>query len=523
MKRRDFVTAVTLGLATGSPRFAKNESTDSNEANFMGHGDPPSVPSSLVFATAGEAAAAIRNKQISSVELVQLTFDRIERHNPRINAFAYLLHEDALAAASRADESQSLGKLQGPLHGVPVHVKESFAVAGYPCTWGLPEYKATKAPSNSDAVARLLGAGAVLIGATNVPVGLSDYQSYNEIYGVTNNPWDVKRSPGGSSGGSAAALAAGLGYLSVGSDIGGSIRLPAHFCGIYGHKPTLDLVSMQGHLPGGGRENPGFSTLLSVAGPLARSADDLLTGLRILGGPTDYAAKAWKWDLPASRRDTLRGFRVGYVLDDPYCPVTPETKASMEKAIQALEKAGAKLKAGWPADFKLSELQECYSFHLNAFLYSIEEERDRETIRKEAAKHGEAVPGLASFAEWQKQNLRRLEYRAQWQKTFDDIDVFISPVAFTTAFKRDLSEPIGKRKIKTSQGPRDYWDLGRWIGPAVLTGCPATVAPIGMAGERTPIGIQIMGPFWEDATPITFAKLLGEQIGGFVPPAGYST
>jgi amidase len=379
-----------------------------------------------------------------------------------------------------------------------------------------------KAPGNSDAVARLVGAGAVLIGATNVPVGLSDYQSYNKIYGVTNNPWDVKRTPGGSSGGSAAALAAGFGYLSIGSDIGGSLRVPAHFCGIYGHKPTLDLVSMQGHLPGGGRENPGFSTLLAVAGPLARSADDLLTGLRILGGPTDYRAKAWKWELPAPRHDTLRGFRVGYVLDDPFCPVTPETKASMEKTIQALEKAGAKLKAGWPADFKLPELQACYLFHLNAFLYSIEREEDRETTRKEGAKNGEAVPALASFAEWQKQNFRRLAYRAQWQKSFDDVDVFVSPVAFTTAFEHDPSEPIGQRKIRTSQGPRDYLDLNRWIGPAVLTGCPATVAPIGITTERMPIGIQIMGPYWEDATPITFAKLLAQQIGGFVPPAGYS-
>ncbi len=179
-----------------------------------------------------------------------------------------------------------------------------------------------------------------------MPVNLGDWQSYNSIYGQTNNPWDLKRTPGGSSGGSAAALAAGLGYLSVGSDIGGSIRVPAHFCGIFGHKPTLDLVSMEGHLPGGARGAPGFSTLLAVAGPLARSASDLMAALKVIGGPVGWDAKAWKWTVPEPRGRSLKDFRVGYVIDDPIAPPTAEEKALLEKTIALLERAGAQLKPG---------------------------------------------------------------------------------------------------------------------------------------------------------------------------------
>ena len=527
MNRRDFVSTMSLGLVAGLPVFTENGLAD------VGVGSPNAnvtAPTSsratsptgrLEFASALEAAEAIRKKHISSFELTQQTFARIDEYNPRLNAFTYQLGEEALARAKHADEVQASGKSLGSLHGVPVHVKESYGVAGHPCTWGIPALKDSKAPSNSEVVARLLSAGAVLIGATNVPIGLGDCQSYNQIYGTTNNPWDVKRTPGGSSGGSAAALAAGLGYLSVGSDIGGSIRTPAHFCGVYGHKPSLDLVNMQGHLPGGQHQDPGFSTLLAVGGPLARSAEDLLAALRVLGGPADYSAKAWKWELPAARHESLREFRVGYALDDPYCTVTPETKAVLENTIQKLERAGATLKRGWPAGVKIEELNQNYRFNLDAFIFSVETPEQQEAERKEAAASGKVMPGLVSFADWQQQNFRRLRYRAQWQSYFDEVDVFLSPVAFTTAFQHDHTEPHDKRKIATVHGPRDYDDMGRWIAHATLTGCPATIAPVGRGEGGLPVGLQIMGPYWEDATPIIFAKLLAQLLGGFVAPPGY--
>jgi amidase len=526
MNRRDFLATVPLALAASTlpasemfsaPAAAKHDAGEQNSA--------PSAPHELDFATALQAAEAIRTKRVSSVELTERMFARIDRYNPQLNVFAYQLREDALAQAKKADAALAAGRSQGVFHGVPITVKESFAVAGHPCTWGLPQLRDSKAPQNSAVVNRLLSeAGAVLLGATNVPVGLADWQSYNPIYGQTNNPWDVKRSPGGSSGGSAAGLAAGLGYLSVGSDIGGSIRVPAHFCGIFGHKPTLDLVSLQGHLPGGNPAPPDFTTLLAVAGPLARSAGDLLAALKVLGGPTDWDAKAWKWQMPEPRARSLKDFRVGYVIDDPIAPPTPEVKALLENVIDRLGRAGAKMKPGWPEGPKPAELLANYRFLLEAFLYSTappeEQERERKAFPDAlAAKNSGA---LSSFADWQQQNFHRLAYRAQWQAYFNQVDVFLSPVAFTTAFPHDHSEPQDQRTIATSGGPRHYMDMLNWIAPATLTGCPATVAPVGRTPQGLPVGIQIMGPFWEDATPITFADLLAKELGGFTAPPGYS-
>jgi amidase len=479
----------------------------------------------LDFASALQAAEAIRKKQVSSVELTRHLFERIERYNPAINAFAYQLKEDALVRAKKADEALSRQESLGVFHGVPVNVKESFAVAGHPCTWGIPAFKDSKAPRNAAAVDRLLGAGAVLMGATNVPVSLADWQSYNPMYGTTNNPWDLKRTPGGSSGGSAAALAAGLGYLSVGSDIGGSIRVPSHFCGIYGHKPTLDLVSQRGHQPGGGPTAPGFSTLLAVAGPMARSANDLLTALKVLGGPEGWDAKAWKWELPPARGQSLKEFRVGYVLDDSIAPTTPEVRQVLEKAVESLGRAGAKMKPGWPAGFQPSALLDTYRYLLFAFEISMSPpEGQQEQKRKfEKISGPAAAEALASFPHWQGENLRRLRFRAQWQSYFNEVDVFLSPVTFTAAFLQDQGEPQEERLIATADGPRKYMDGLNWISPATLTGCPATVAPVGRTETGLPVGIQIMGPYWEDATTITFADLLGREMGGFAPPPGYDS
>jgi amidase len=526
MNRRDFLTTVPLAVAATTIPF-KEVFPFSSSAHIEPAADmSPLAPGELDFATALQAAEAIRSGKISSVELTQRMFARIDRYNPQLNAFAYQLRDDALAQAKRADQAPARSKSRpalGAFHGVPITVKESFAVEGHPCTWGIPALKDSKAPKNSEVVSRLLGEGAVLLGATNVPLNLEDWQSYNAIYGQTNNPWDVKRTPGGSSGGSAAALAAGLGYLSVGSDIGGSLRVPAHFCGIFSHKPTLDLVSLEGHLPGGNPGVPDFSTLLAVAGPLARSAGDLLAALKVIGGPTGWDAKAWKWEMPEPRHRALKDFRVGFVIDDPFAPPTPEMKTVLESAIEELRRAGVNLKPGWPQGVQSAELLANYRFHLDAFLFSTSPPEEQERLRREfGSEFGSPNSGgAASFAYWQQQNFRRLAFRAQWQAYFDQVDVFLSPVTFTPAFPHDHSQPQEKRTIQTSTGPRHYTDLLNWISPATLTGCPATIAPVGRTKEGLPVGIQIMGPFWEDATPITFADLLSKETGGFTAPPDY--
>jgi len=517
--------------------------------------------SELAFLSALEAADLIRSRKISSLGLTRYMFDRIERYNPALNAFVYQLKDSALAQAQKADEAlarnQSTGPSPlgpfplGPFHGVPIQVKESYAVAGEPCTWGIPIFKGARPAQNSAAVDRLLGAGAILLGATNVPVNLSDWQSYNPIYGATNNPWDLTRTPGGSSGGAAAAVAAGLGYLTIGSDIGGSIRIPSHFCGIYGHKPTQDLISQRGHLPGGAVAPAGSSTMLAVAGPMARSAQDLLAALKVLGGPEGAEAKAWKWELPPPRRTRLRDFRVGYVLDDPVAPPAPDVRAVLENTIENLRRAGVQLKPGWPTGFELRPLLESYRHLLYAIFISRSPEPVKQSLRAEYERSAgpEAAAKLSSLPDWQEQIMGRLQYRAVWQSYFNEVDVFLSPACFTAAFPHDHTEPQSARRIQTVAGPRSYPETLAWMGPASLTGCPATVAPIGRvpaassaprstadssAGSTSagsavpahaqaglPVGIQIMGPYWEDATPLAFADLLAREFGGFSPPPGY--
>jgi hypothetical protein len=295
------------------------------------------------YGSALDAGAAIRAKTISSVELTKHTLRRINAFQPRLNAWVYQLREEALAAAREADESLARNEATGVFHGVPINVKESFGVEGQPCTWGIPGLKRSRAPLHATAVRRLLNAGAILLGATNVPLYLMDSQAFNDIYGTSNNPWDLSRTPGGSSGGSAASLAAGMTFLSIGSDIGGSIRSPASFCGIYGHKPTLDIVPLTGHAPGGLRGSPGFSILLAVAGPVRVTEAFAITGL-------DLSLKIRRCP----------------------CPRKPGP----------FRRAGATLKQEWPSDFSLGELLDTYFSHLGAFDFSMTPPESRELVRE---------------------------------------------------------------------------------------------------------------------------------------------
>ncbi|MCC6363776.1 MAG: amidase [Bryobacterales bacterium] len=475
------------------------------------------------FDSALAAAAAIRSREISSLELTNHVLKRMDAFEPKLNAYVYQMRGEALAAAKAADEALAKGAPTGVFHGVPVNVKESFGVQGRPCTWGIPALRHSKAPANSTPVRRLLDTGSVLLGATNVPFLLMDGQAFNEIYGTSNNPWDLGRTPGGCSGGSAASLAAGMAFLSVGSDIGGSIRSPASFCGVYGHKPTLDIVDFKGHLPGGLQGTPGFSTLLAAAGPMARTAGDLDAALRMLAGPEPPDNKAFRWELPDPRHRSLREFRVGYLLEDATVPVSDETKAVLETAVRACEKAGASVKQGWPEGFHFSELLETYRFLLGAFDFSVTPPDRRQEAREALQSRPEIfVKGaLSSFVEWQARNFQRLGYRAQWENYFQSFDVFLLPTTFTTAFPHDHTHPDA-RVLHTPEGAGySFWNLVTYICPATLTGCPATTAPAGLSRSGLPVGLQIMGPYLEDATTMEFARLLALEIGRFQPPPGY--
>ena len=479
----------------------------------------------LDFASALDAAAAVRAGRISSLELTELAFRRLDRHNPKLNAVILRFREQALARARAADQALARKQSWGPFHGVPVTMKETFSMAGVPTTAGAEAYRDFRPKRNAEAVERLLGAGAVIIGKTNVPVFAADLQRYNPIYGTSNNPWDLARTPGGSTGGGAAALAAGIGYLTLGTDIGGSIRIPSHFCGIYGHKPTLGVVSLVGSVPPFADDPPPKFVELAVAGPMARSAADLRAALEAIGGPEGDEAKAYRWTMPAPRRTRLREFRVGCVLDDPVCPVGSDVRAVLEAAVEKIGRAGVKVERGWPAGVDFAAQLHTYIFLLYSAMYPRFAPEVQEALRAEYRrnpKNPAAAALVEPHARWAAETARRLAARAVWQQYFREHDVFLTPVAFVPAFAHDHSEPMESRRLDTPEGKRPYLDITPWIAPATLTGCPATVAPVGRTKAGLPVGLQIVGPYLEDATPIEFARLLADVAGGFQPPPGYS-
>src|SRR6266478_5721452 len=320
------------------------------------------------FATALEAAAAVKAKRISSVELTELAFRRIDAYNPKLNAVILQFREQSLARAREADRALAKKEWWGPFHGVPITVKESYGMEGVPTTAGVPQYKDFRPKQNAVAIDRILRAGAIIAGKTNVPVMLADYQTYNPIYGTTNNPWDLTRTPGGSTGGGAAAVAAGLGCLTLGSDLSGSLRIPAHFCGVYGHKPSLELVSAAGFQPGPWDGSPGFPIDLAVVGPLARGARDLALSVNVLGGPNGDDAKAWRWRMPSPRQKRLKDFRIGYLINDKLCPVASDLREVYESVLGELGRSGAKMERGWPTGIDPQAQLQTYQYLLFAFL-----------------------------------------------------------------------------------------------------------------------------------------------------------
>ena len=480
-------------------------------------------PSDLVFSSAHEAADAIRRGEVSSLALMEGIFDRIDRFNPALNAVVTLMREEALVCALEADEALARGELWGPLHGVPVTIKDCFDVAGVRTTAGSRSMADRVPGEDAVAVARLRAAGAVIIGHTNVPPMAGDWQTYNRVFGTTNNPWDLERTPGGSTGGGAAALASGLSFLSLGSDVGGSIRIPAHFCGIYGHKPSVNVVSLKGYIPA----LPYWPQLLYVAGPLARSAEDLKLAMEILGSPGVEEAVAYSWSLPPERGASLSDYRLGYVLDHPVCPISSDVREVMVAALDSLKDEGVDLVEGWPEGVDPVEHYTTFRF-LFGSLYAplLKDENYEETRSRALDQDGnyEAILDLALTAphkRFHKALKERMEAREAWRRYFETRDAFLMPVSFLPAFPHDHSQHFWERVLQTPEGPRRYEDLMFWISFATLTGLPATVAPIGKTTDGLPVGIQIVGPYLEDATPIDVAAKMTKVVGGFEPPEGY--
>ena len=472
------------------------------------------------FGDAVDAARAIRAGRISSRELTEYCFARIARLNPAINAFVTLNEEAALLRARAADEALARGAPWGALHGVPIVMKDLRMTAGLRTTFGSKRYE-NFVPSDNDVVMqRLLDAGVVLLGKTNTPEFGADHQTFNAVAGTTNNPWDFSRSPGGSTGGGAAALACGLGFLELGNDLGGSVRNPAHFCGVYGHKPSFDLVPRDGpRLPDAVLATPDNQW---VNGPLARSARDLQFALDLVAGPAGDTALAYRLAAPKPRATRLKDFRLGFVLSDPFCPTSAEVRVLLERLIERLGSAGVALQKGWPAGFDLQETSDNWFFlAVNSWFARDEDIRKRVDSLREVddyyvRKIVEALP--ASYHQWRLRDGGRLKARSMWQDYFRDVDAFLMPVQFCAAFPHVQNKNVWERFIPTPEGPRMYLEIGRWGSVAIYSGLPASVAPIGRTGGGLPVGVQILGPFLEDSTAIQVAALLEDVVGGFAPP-----
>jgi amidase len=454
--------------------------------------------SEVLFRSANEAADMLRRKEISSRELTENQLAQIGAVDPAINAVVELRAEAAMREAAAADQAISQNA-RGQLLGVPMTVKESFNVLGLHTTWGNPVFKDYVADSDATVVQRLKQAGAIIVGKTNVHFMLADFaQTANEIYGTTNNPWDVKRTPGGSTGGGAAALAAGMTFLEYGSDLVGSIRIPASFCGVYGLKPSVGIVPLSGfQVPG---PPPPLSEMryMLALGPLSRSARDLRTALNVTAGPERPLGSAYSWTMPPPRQKRLEDFRVGFVIEDDKAPVTSEVAALLRNAVEAIKRTGATVREGWPDGVDPVQQADVFGFHIRLFLFLAFEQP------------GQEFPEIAKFIDNEK---RRMSARAAWSRYFNEFDVFLCPVNFTAAFPHD-TRPFEERMITTPEGPRPYDDQLFWITQASLPGLPAVAAPIGRTRGGLPVGAQIIGPLYEDDTAVTFAELLGEIVGG---------
>ena len=482
----------------------------------------------IAFRTALDLAAAIRRREIGSREILEHCLARVERLNPKINAVVTLDAERALRRADEADRALARGEVRGPLHGLPMTIKDTFETAGMRTTAGAPALSSHVPSRDAAAVARLVGAGAVVFGKTNVPLFAGDLQSYNAIFGTTNNPWDVARSPGGSSGGAAAALAAGLTALELGSDLGGSIRNPAHYCGVYGHKPSYGLIPMRGHIPG----PPGTlaDADLGVAGPLARDAGDLEVALEVLAGPDESRAVAWKLALPPPRRSTLRDYRVVAWLDDPACAIDSELHETFESVADRLRRAGVRVDDRVRPVADLREVQRNYQQLMWPIVASgLSEEQFAGYVRAAESASADDSSRDALFArgatlrhrDWLALDEWRARYRAKWAELFRDFDVVLCPIMPTAALAHDHREPMAARTIAVNGEPRAYWDQLVWAAVVTTAYLPATVAPVGRTRSGLPIGLQIVAPYLEDRTAIDFARRLADVAGGFEPPPSF--
>lgn len=453
--------------------------------------------------TATEQAAAIKDRRLGSEELLELCLDRIDHVDPRVHAVCTLDLHRARIRAQAADEATMRGESWGGLHGLPITIKDAIETAGLRSTGGAEALRDHVPDHDAPAVAALKAAGAVVFGKTNLPEWSGDWQSYNSMFGTTNNPWALDRTPGGSSGGAAAAVACGMTSFELGTDIGGSVRVPSALSGVFGHKPSFGVIPTLGYLdePMGGTTESDVNTF----GPIARGAQDLRMLLDVLAGPTRDRAIAWRLDLPDDDVSSLRGLRVAAWIDEPSMEIDAVMGRVLDDAVDAVESAGA---------------------HVDRRLRPAVDVRDAWTngaglIGAACTLNGDDTVGL-THQRWLRMHRDRAGLRAAWAAVFERVDVVLCPVTLVPAFVHQ-HQAFEDRRLVINGVPRSYYELESWpaiVGAAYL---PGTVAPVGSTDEGLPVGMQIVAPYLRDRRAIRVAGLVaeacGELGGGFrVPP-----
>jgi len=455
--------------------------------------------------SAGRQAAGIRAGEFGSRELLELMVSRVERLNGDLNAVITLDLDTAREAADGADRMAADGEFAGPLHGVPITIKDALETAGILSTGGAVELKDNLPAQDAPVVAALKAAGAIVFGKTNLPRWSGDIQSYNEIFGATNNPWDLERVPGGSSGGAATAVATGMTSFEIGTDIGGSIRIPSSYCGVFGHKPSFGVVPTTGYLDheaGGTTEAD-----VNVLGPIARSAEDLELILDLIlkkDGPLVAALDAPPAD--------VKSLKVAAWLDDDFCPVDRKALAVMMAAVDKLEAAGVAVDRN-----ARPNLDPNHSFGVGAWLVTAAMTQSMPAENLEGSDVNSALAG-ATHRQWLDMHAERETIRRLWAEFFREYDAVLMPTAFVPPFPHQPEGHFGSRTLRCSGDDRAYADLVRWT---ILTGSvylPATVPPLGQDADGLPIGMQVVGRYGGDYTTIRLAALIAELCGGYEPP-----
>lgn len=452
-----------------------------------------------------ETVDAVRRGDLSARTAVESCLAEIERHNGRLNAVVILEADRALERADTLDANRAAGNSNGPLDGLPVTIKEAFDVAGMVTSWGNPEFKDNIATRDSAVAQRLKDAGAVVLGKTNLPQGMEDWETDNANYGATRNPRDTTRSAGGSSGGGAAAVAAGLVPVDIGSDTGGSIRIPAHYCGVYGIKPTYKLTPVAGHALADDIRDQDMNT----AGPLCRSPEDIGLIMSVIAGAGEFEVPGWSINLPQPEQRQLSSYRFAALLDHSACPIDRPYLDVMQNHIENLRRLGVTVDIGVAPNIDFVRATEIMNLMVRSEGSTrLSDEAFRET-QSIAAEKG-TLEGRAYLArlnaqgrtlthrDWLKLHEERLQIRRVWDQFFTQYDAFLCPVSSSSAPPLMTNNTILDRTIIVNGEEMPMLKQHFWSAMAVLPYIPALTMPIGQTSARLPVGIDLTGPAFHD-------------------------